>query len=187
MSYCNCAIRNKKVKKGFTLIELIIVIAILGILSTIAIVKFNDYKDSAVINTLNNNEKILVEQFILLFDGEGKTVTGTSTKQNNLRDFLQDEIYEIIINPISKSSYILSTSNTASSTFEGAAIVVASTSTYTIEEVEEDKGYYPLTATDPSGTIEKLNGTIMVSICSDGYLVYSLYDGEAYNFSYYYF
>lgn len=183
MSYGDVRIRNSK--KGFTLIELIIVIAILGILSAIAIPKFNDYKDSAVIATLNSNEKILVEQLGLL-EAEGKEVSyGVNSKQNDLRDFLKQEISGMIVNTVSNKSDILSTSN--NTTFKGAAIVTSSNSTKLIANVKSTKDYYPFNSSNSSTRLEQLNGTIIVVICNDGYLVYGLYDGEAHNFKEYHF
>ncbi|SHH25949.1 prepilin-type N-terminal cleavage/methylation domain-containing protein [Clostridium grantii] len=175
----------KKRKKGFTLIELIIVIAILGILSAIAIPKFNDYKDSASIATLNANEGTFIKQIALL-EAEGKTVSyGTTNKQNDLRDFLKNEISGIIVNSVSNKSDIFSTSN--NTTFEGAAIVTSSNSTKTMEYVKIKKDYYPLNSSNSTARLKSLNGTIMVVVCSDGYLLYGIYDDEVHNFQEYHF
>ena len=43
-------IKNRKVKRGFTLIELVMVVGILGILSSIALVKFTNVQDNAKLN-----------------------------------------------------------------------------------------------------------------------------------------
>lgn len=60
--------RIKKKEKGFTLIELIIVIAVLGILSAIAIPKFSNVSKNAKKNTDIANAKIIAETTIRLLE-----------------------------------------------------------------------------------------------------------------------
>ena len=58
---------NKYFVKGFTLVELLVVVALLGILSAIAIPTYNGYIDSVKINSAQNSLRLIylaeVEQF----------------------------------------------------------------------------------------------------------------------------
>ncbi|QGU95773.1 prepilin-type N-terminal cleavage/methylation domain-containing protein [Clostridium bovifaecis] len=72
-------VKNLKKKKGFTLIELIIVIAILGIIATIAIPKLTNQKKAAQISADKANAKIIADAAqMAIVNG---TISPTSTEQ----------------------------------------------------------------------------------------------------------
>ena len=75
-------------KKGFTLVELIIVVAILGVLSMLAVPKFTKSKKDAAIAVHNANVRTL-ESAATLAKSEGKTIDWPDT-EGNWKNYLQE-------------------------------------------------------------------------------------------------
>lgn len=65
--------RNRVMKrKGFTLIELMIVVVIIGILAAIAIPKFNDVAESSKRNACRSNMRTIASQEVIYFAGNNE-------------------------------------------------------------------------------------------------------------------
>lgn len=91
-------IKNKK--DGFTLIELIIVIAIIAILSAIAIPKFSEVRTNANRNSDIANSKQIQSAVALAITG-GKTSTDTGTfvwGEDNTAGSIKGEAYKVLQN-----------------------------------------------------------------------------------------
>ena len=71
-------INKKRNKKGFTLVELVVVIAILGILAAIAIPKLGSSRDTAKMATHNANVRILKSAAAMYLADNPDTANGTA-------------------------------------------------------------------------------------------------------------
>ena len=61
-----------RVQKGFTLVELLVVVLILGALAAIAIPRISQSAETAKINACNTNVDLINSQIELYFANEGK-------------------------------------------------------------------------------------------------------------------
>lgn len=77
-------INKKRKRKGFTLVELVVVIAILGILVAIAVPKLAGSRDNASRSAVLANLRT-IESAIMMAEADGKTVEGL----DDLEDYLQ--------------------------------------------------------------------------------------------------
>ncbi len=84
--------KRLKNKKGFTLVELIVVIAILGILAAIAVPKFSGFRDTAAKQADEASMKVLEDAARMYYteNPDSNTGTFTSSSSSNLDDYLDE-------------------------------------------------------------------------------------------------
>jgi len=85
---------NKNLKAGFTLVEIMIVVAIIGLLAAIAIPNFVRARTTAQTNACINNLRQIdgaVQQYVL----ENRIAAGGSVTLDNVKDYLKGSIIPI--------------------------------------------------------------------------------------------
>ena len=86
---------GKKITKGFTLVELLVVVALIGILSAIAIPAYNGYINTAKINSAQNSLRLIylaeVEQFS--DNGEYYAVTSSCGASSHLANSINIALF----------------------------------------------------------------------------------------------
>jgi len=88
-------LNGKKITKGFTLVELLVVVALIGILSAIAIPAYNGYINTAKINSAQNSLRLIylaeVEQFS--DNGEYYAVTSSCGASSHLANSINIALF----------------------------------------------------------------------------------------------
>jgi prepilin-type N-terminal cleavage/methylation domain-containing protein len=97
---------NKKLKAGFTLVEIMIVVAIIGLLAAIAIPNFVKARQTSQTNACINNLRIIdaAKQQWALETGQG---TGASPSSGNIVPYLGRSGSVMPTCPIGQSAYTI--------------------------------------------------------------------------------
>jgi type II secretory pathway pseudopilin PulG len=145
------------------------VVIIIGVLAAIAMPVYGRARESAKKAALKSNNRHMATQVVSL---DNPPKPPAASPRIALRDALIATYAGQVRNPASGGQAIIQSGQSVS----GAAVVIADRTTSLMAKVNL-KSAFPFTGTNP----QKLNGAVVITICSDGYLIYSLFNGAAFD------
>jgi prepilin-type N-terminal cleavage/methylation domain-containing protein len=87
---------GKKLIKGFTLVELLVVVALIGILTAIAVPAYNGYIESVKINSAQNSLRLIYLAQVEQFSDKNAyyTVTSSCGSDSNLANAINTSLFD---------------------------------------------------------------------------------------------
>lgn len=170
-------------KKGFTLVEIIVVLIIIAILVAIAIPAFTQYIDKSRIGVMEHNQGQVIRTIQLLGIEGALSQTWDEDDMLDPNELFRDELVKagfFVANPINKSTAIKTTDQIGRVNTTFAGIVISHRKDIASLNYSGKAKLYPYSDTSKN-SIPKIQGAVIVVVVPEGAITYYYYEGEHYN------
>jgi type IV pilus assembly protein PilA len=165
-------------KKGFTLVEIIVVLIIIAILAAIAIPAFTGYIDKTKVAVMEHNQSQVIKTIQLLGIEGGLSLTWNSSTQlaSNFKAELVETVF-FVTNPINKSTAIKTSGEFGNQATSSAGIIIVGRTEKSLDSTYTSD-LYP---NNQSAGRFKASGSICIAVVTNGAIVSYYYNEKHYN------